>query len=91
MSRKDFTLKEILEKIYEVAMENFCIERNEIHLDSVIKNLGTDSITSVSKEIYENFLVKIEEEFNIKFEHKEPKQIITIQHLFGLVLFRIKK
>lgn len=69
----------IRERLKELAVENLDINPDEIDLDSKISDLDIDSIDLV------DFIMVIEDEFDIEFSDEELDEIETLSDIVSLI------
>ncbi|WP_297790227.1 acyl carrier protein [uncultured Anaerococcus sp.] len=69
----------IRERLKELAVENLDINPDEIDLDGKISDLDIDSIDLV------DFIMVIEDEFDIEFSDEELDEIETLSDIVSLI------
>lgn len=69
----------IRERLKELAVENLDINPDEIDLDGKISDLDIDSIDLV------DFIMVIEDEFDIEFSDEELDEIDTLSDIVSLI------
>jgi len=82
MERPRYSWKEIENKLIDIAMEQFGIERSEVTLDSnFIDDLGADSLDGVE------FIMEVEDEFDISIPEETAEQIVPPTIINGIRTF----